>query len=125
MIFDSYKVNPQHRGRLPQGQKSRWTVDQWEELRLFSLAKEHEWKCREDHILWALSSRATALQAVGTDGKEDLFIAKYVADHQHQWHGYPVSPRQFDIPPSEVIKAWVKDGLVSKAVGDRILRGKL
>lgn len=125
MKFESYKVNPQHRGILPLKQKSRWSIDEWEELRLFILANANSWKCSKTGTLWSIYSNNQSPKKIGYDSNDDLIVAKYVCDQQNQWHGYPVSTKQFDIPPSAVLDSWVSTGLVRKSVADKMLRGKL
>lgn len=107
-------------------------MDEWEELRLFALASEMKWTAfgsAKQRVLWAISSNGTTQTKLGEGdvcGKTiDLYIAKYVADSNDQWHGYPVAPRAADVPPASVVTAWKRAGLVSKVVENRILTGKL
>lgn len=130
MKFDSYKVNPHHRARVPK--KGRWTVDEWEELRLFALASEKKWTAfasTNHRVLWAISSTDTGHAKLGesdVNGRTiDLYIAKFVVDSNGQWHGYPVAPRTSDVPPVSVVTAWKHAGLVTKVDKNRILTGKL
>lgn len=126
MIFDCYKVNLQHRGKLPKAQKSQWVVDEWEELRLFALAQLHGWRCAKQSSFWSIKAEhASPLCKIGEDKDGDLYLAKYVSDKQNQWHGYPVAPRQFDVPPSAVLQLWVSAEIMTRAKANKILQGKM
>lgn len=124
MKFERYTVNLDHRGKLPLSQKSRWTLSEWEELRLFALADEKGWTCLKNSVLWSVKGDNSKLCTIGIDADGDLYIAKYTVN-QSEWHGYPVAPRQFDIPPANVLKMWVHEGLVTKAKASKILQGQM
>ncbi|WP_160062105.1 hypothetical protein [Psychromonas sp. L1A2] len=119
MLFKGYVVNHQHRGGLPINKKSQWTIPEWKELTLFHDAKMNEWKCNKDN-LWSADPEFCK---IGRDINNDLFIAKFKVD-QGIWHGYPVSPKAFDIPPKGTLKDWVVKNIVSKRDAVRIEQGK-
>lgn len=124
IIFNSYQVKADHRNTSKIAEKSQWTISEWKEVYLFSLGKEHGWGC-EKGFIWSVWSENCQPQIVGYDNENpDLCFMKFRADKQHQWHGYPVVPRNHDKPPSPVINAWRKDNLITNVLANRITQGK-
>jgi hypothetical protein len=124
MLFKAYKIDPDHRGRMPIKDKSQWEIGEWEELILFTLAKQRDWISPKKAWLWSIHIKGGKRVKIGKDEDGDLFIAKYKTDSNDEWHGYPVSPRQFDIPPQQVLDLWLEEGFIDKADKKRIIGGK-
>jgi len=124
MLFKAYRVNPVHRGALPKARKSQWTISEWHELRLFTLAECKGWVSSKKQELWSIYIQGGKRIKIGEDLDGDLYIAKYVTDANNEWHGYPVAPRQYDIPPNEVVSSWHENGLIDKTDKSRIIGGK-
>ena len=124
MILSSYKVNSKHRQSKPTQNASIWTVSEWYELFVFTMAGVKEWKSPTSNILWSLLKRNNKLEKLGIDTDGDLFFAKFKCDHNNEWHGYPVAPRDNDIPPDAVLEAWRRENLIDKTDKRRIQGGK-
>jgi hypothetical protein len=62
---------------------------------------------------------------LGEDQIGDLWIAKFVSDHNSEWHGYPVRPVKSDIPPAGAIEAWHKAGRIDLPDARRMQKGQL
>ena len=125
MIFKAYKVKPDHRQRSSINQKSQWTVSEWAELNLFIIAYNDDWTSPNKSELWSTYGCKNII-GERMDGKLliHLYIAKFITDANNEWHGYPVSPRQYDIPPEEVLSLWLERGLIDKTDKSRISKGK-
>ncbi len=126
MIFKAYKVKNDHRQPSLINKKSQWTVSEWDELNLFIIAYNEDWTSPNKPQLWSTNGRENKIGEC-MDGKSltDLYIAKYITDsNHHEWHGYPVSPRQYDIPPEKVLSLWLERGLIDKTDKSRIRGGK-
>jgi len=52
-------------------------------------------------------------------------IAKFVADEQNNWHGYPVAHwlSPWDKPDISILKEWKDSGIINKAKMAKIHRG--
>jgi hypothetical protein len=52
---------------------------------------------------------------VAEDHTTRVFIAKFVADHQGSWHGYPADYRRKvqDVPPLPVRKLWLDNQVLT------------
>jgi hypothetical protein len=125
MNFKSYQVKVDHRNTSKLAEKSQWTVNEWTELHLFSMAVQNEWVCSKG-FLWSLLSNDGTLQKIGYDkANDELYLSKFRSDQQHQWHGYPIHPRHDDIPPKTVTNDWRNKSLISNVTANRITQGKL
>jgi hypothetical protein len=124
MQFKSYKVNPKHRTSSPSENASIWTVNEWIELQLFANARCKNWASIGKDILWAACNGDSGLSKIGRDLSYDLYIAKFRCDHNKEWHGYPVHPRDDDIPPEAVLESWRKEDILDKTEKRRIQTGK-
>jgi len=127
VLFKAYKVKNDHRKPSLIAKKSQWTISEWEELILFTVAKYRDWYVLSKsgkHELWSIFVQDTKRAKIGEDTNGDLFIAKYIADANNEWHGYPVSPKQFDIPPQQVLEVWLQEGFIDKADKKKIIGGK-
>lgn len=124
MKLDSYKVNRKHRERSAQPTCTQWVIDEWEEVRLFSVAKRNHWVCTKS-CLWAIEKEGSSYRKLGVTDKEEAYLAKYVTNRNNEWHGYPVTTsRDADRPPTEILDSWRNEGLITKPVQGRIVRGK-
>ena len=124
MQFKSYKVNPKHRASKPSSVASVWTVSDWIEIQLFGEASLNEWRSQDKKYLWAIYYDKGALIKIGADPENDLFLAKFRCDANLEWHGYPVLPRNEDIPPEQVLESWRLAEKIDKTDKSRIQRGQ-
>lgn len=124
MQFISYKVNPKHRAAKPTDDASVWTVSTWVEVQLFGEASRKNWKTSNKDLLWAMVPGEGGALKVGIDLENDLYIAKFRCDHNQEWHGYPVHPRDADIPPESVLECWRQEDIIDKTTKRRIQQGK-
>lgn len=124
MQFKSYKINPKHRVKSPTDNASIWTVSEWIEIQLFGEASRKNWQSNCKNILWAIYGEEVKISKIGIDTSNDLYIAKFRCDSNQEWHGYPVHPRDDDIPPEEVLEIWRQEKLIDKTDKLRIKRGK-
>lgn len=122
--IDSYKVNRKHRSQPSSPTCTQWLVSEWEEIRLFSIAKAKMWVCSKKCI-WAIEKDNGKLTELGTTGQDMAYMAKYTKDHNDEWHGYPVTPlRSADRPPTKILDAWKADDIINKAQQSKIVKGK-
>jgi len=126
MQFHAYKVNDKHRAAAPTEDASIWTVTAWVELHLFSEAGLRGWQSTKGgkNFLWAAYHVGGKLLQIGSDPQGDLYIAKFRCDHNQEWHGYPVLPRDDDIPPDQILEYWRQAGMVDKTEKRRIQKGQ-
>jgi hypothetical protein len=127
VLFKAYKVKSDHRKPSLIAKKSQWTISEWEELILFAVAKFRGWNVSQKsgkHELWSIYIQDDKRSKIGEDSSGDLFIAKYITDTNNEWHGYPVSPKLYDIPPEYILNLWLQEGLIDKADKKKIMGGK-
>jgi hypothetical protein len=124
MQFSSYKVNKKHRASKPTENASIWTVSEWVEIHLFAMANSKGWWHIDGKTLWAAMQENSRISKIGIDLDNDLYIAKYKCDHNSEWHGYPVHPKDHDIPPEKVLESWREEKLIDKTDKRRIQTGK-
>jgi hypothetical protein len=120
--FLSYKINPKHRAFKPSQDASVWKVSEWDEIQLFATASAKKWY--KDKIFWAIMKKDSKISKIGEDLEHDLYIAKYRCDSHLEWHGYPVHPKDRDMPPDEVLESWREEKLIDNADKAKIQRGK-
>lgn len=124
MQFQAYKINPKHRTSKPSSAASVWTVSEWIEIQLFVEASRNNWSSNGKSILWSIYSTTAGPSKIGLDLSNDLYIAKFRCDTNQEWHGYPVHPRDDDIPPKEVLENWRNEKIIDKTDMRRIQTGK-
>jgi hypothetical protein len=120
--FSSYRINRKHRVPKPSQNASVWKVSEWEEVQLFATASSKNW-C-ENGIIWAVMEKDSKISKIGEDLDNSLYIAKYRCDSHSEWHGYPVHPKDKDIPPEGVLDLWLKEKLIDKRLKLQIKRGQ-
>ena len=118
MLIESYRVNSKHRATKPSKNASIWTVPVWREIELFALSQKNS-VCEKTQTSWGCDLK----NAIGADLQNKLFFAKFVVD-QKVWHGYPVHPRDNDIPPDHVLDNWLSLGTLTKPQRSKISEGK-
>lgn len=124
MKLDSYKINRKHRNQAPKPDCTQWTISEWDEIRLFSIAKSKMWVCPKN-CLWAIEKDGVNFIQLGTTGADIAYMAKYVTNLNHEWHGYPVTPsRNADRPPTMILDSWKKEGIITKSQQSKIVKGK-
>lgn len=122
--IDSYKVNRKHRDQKPKADCTQWVVSEWEEIRLFSIAKYNDWFCAKS-CLWAIEKNADFFVKLGSTGEDSAYMAKFVSNHNHEWHGYPVVPsKAADRPPTTVLDSWRERGIISRSQQAKIIKGR-
>lgn len=124
MKLDSYKINRKHRDQVAKDDCTQWTVSEWEEIKLFSIAKANQWVCPKG-CLWAVERSGSNLAELGRTGRDIAYMAKYVTNQNHEWHGYPVTPsRLADRPPTVILDSWRNAELITKPQQAKIIKGK-
>ncbi|EPQ9963587.1 hypothetical protein [Vibrio cholerae] len=124
MKLSSYKVNPKHRAQKPKEDCTQWTVSEWVELNLFVEGQKKEWVCGKNNV-WSIEGSIGNYTEIGNNGTASAYMAKYVTDHNGEWHGYPVVPsRQADRPPTTVLDSWKNSGIINKHIQSKITKGK-
>ena len=130
MNFKCYQVNDQHRnGNF---NKSQWKVRTEIELQIFTIGLINQWSNPSKNVIWSVPMHLPSLIAIGTErptkgcADEPLYIAKYTADTNGIWHGYPVSPKsQPDHPPQNIVNEWLNHKFIDKSFFSKWIRGKL
>ncbi|MNR66425.1 hypothetical protein D3C85_1899040 [compost metagenome] len=64
------------------------------------------------------------IDQLGLDLENKLYMAKFGCDNNTEWHGYPVHPRNADIPPEKVLESWRCSNIITKKSKLEIMRGK-
>jgi len=130
MNFSCYQVNRQHRNQ--NSNKSQWTVKTELELQIFTSGLINEWCDSSNNVIWSVPKHIPQLVPIGTEKptrgsvKEILYIAKYTADTNGTWHGYPVSAKsQHDHPTQNIINKWIQTGFIDKRFYSKWVQGKL
>jgi len=128
-----YIVVAYHRDNS-RGKKSKWVINEEEELECFIASQEEMWV--DEHTAWGIKyefveekkTLKIIIDAVGvSEHDEDLHIAKFVDSNENNtWHGYPADYRRKkqDIPPADVLSAWMEAGILKKHQASKIKRGK-
>ncbi len=103
---------------------TQWVVSEWEEIKLFAMAKAYDWACPKG-ALWAMEKNEGVIVELGRTDKDAAYMAKYVTNINDEWHGYPVTPfRQADRPPTKILDAWRNAELITKSQQGRIVKGR-
>ncbi|MEI8656654.1 hypothetical protein [Vibrio sp. Hal054] len=124
MKLSGYKVNPKHRKQKPKEDCTQWLVSEWVELNLFVNGKNNEWIDDKNNV-WSIEGFIDKWTKLGTTGTNDAYMAKYVVDHNGEWHGYPVCPvKDADRPPTHILDDWKDRGIINKAKQAKINRGR-
>lgn len=133
MNFKAYKVNYMHRQNI--NQKSRWTISECDELKIFVDGLLANWSNNNDTI-WSIKSLNSTPVCIGEESpsnknkgskNENLYIAKFVKDNNDEWHGYPIScySNNDSIIPSKITSDWNIKGLFPKNLMSKWMKGKL
>lgn len=122
----SYVINPQHRDGNPN--KSQWTIVEDSEYVLFGTAQSSGWLDVSIKKGFGIKKNGVLIDQLGlwTDRTTILKIAKFVGDHQDEWHGYPANFRQnaHDRPTTDVLRKWNEAEYISKSQMGKITRGQ-
>ena len=122
----SYTFNPQHRDGNPN--KSQWIIIEADEKSLFETSYSAGWKDTENKKCFGIKKSETNIIVLGKckDRITNLKIAKFVSDHQDNWHGYPANYRtnQQDKPTTNILQKWVEENLITKSKMGKIARGQ-
>ncbi len=125
MRISRYVLNQKHRAAQPSANASVWRIPDWEEISLCVEAAKKQWTCAKGSIWNASASVTLATARLGEDTQGDLWVGKFISDHNDEWHGYPVRPIKTDIPPAVAIRAWVALGRITLANARRMQKGQL
>ena len=111
-----------HRGHRPA--RSKWSIAPVDEFAIFGLADAGDWYAVPGHY-WGVSG-----PQANTIGQAGERVCKFPFNQNAQlpWHGYPVSlqdDRRNDSPPDILIYKWMILGVVSRTIGNKILRGRI
>lgn len=121
-----YTPNPQHRNNAFAHKKSQWSIGLAEEQSCYTLSTAQLWSSGNDFYGLHLAPTPTQLGVTPLPEAVPVKIAKFVGDHQGNWHGYPVAHwlSPFDKPHSSILKSWLDLGYISMPSMSRIHRGK-
>ncbi|MBL7840604.1 MAG: hypothetical protein JNJ75_10720 [Cyclobacteriaceae bacterium] len=96
-----------------------------EEVNCFVQAIKENWKVGSQ--AWGLKIVNTVIQVVGHNSRNrELKLAKFIVGNDKDiWHGYPADymMRAQDRPATDILKAWVNNGYISKAKMSKIRLG--
>lgn len=124
MVNLGYFVNPKHRAMTPTTNASICRVCQWREISLCAEAGVRGWLA--DGVLWNSSMKiGEPGDVLGEDLKGNLWVAKFVCNHNNEWHGYPVRAVGHDIPPDNAIQDWQRSGRVKLSIAQRMRKGSM
>lgn len=120
-----YVFDPNHRNRTPR--KSQWSISEIEEQTVFEDSVVKQW--RDGPEGWGVYYPEGTIDYLGLDHTHSkrVFIAKFRSNQQEViWHGYPVdhSYSTYDTPPSEIIRNWLSNGLISRPKASKVIQGK-
>lgn len=107
--------------------KSYWTIEEKDEIEVFTSARTSKWvRSREG---WGLHISDGKVEYLGMDQAhtEQVFLAKFRADSKpYEWHGYPGDHvrNEQDIPDSEILMSWKDAGLLPRTKIAKIAKGK-
>lgn len=122
-----YVVNPKHRTRTPKSDCTQWIVAEPEEKRFFNNAVQANLLC-EKNFYWWVEAHVTSLKPleIGITDVNYAFIAKFRADKNNEWHGYPVTAERspYDVPPTQILKNWRNMNLFSKKEVNDLEKGR-
>ena len=125
-MCENYIINAQHRNRNPN--KSQWVISELKENELFNTACISEWIEGAAKKGFGVQKNGTHLDVLGIckDRITDLKIAKFVADHNDDWHGYPANYRKHkqDTPTTNILHKWLDEQLITKSQMCKIVRGQ-
>lgn len=122
MQFGTYRVHTKHRASQPTKDASIWTVSNWVELHIFADASKNNWATAAKNWLWGIDT-TNGLSLIGRDVENNCYIAKFKKDRNDEWHGYPVHPRDEDIPPDAVLESWRLKSYIDSTEKKRIKAG--
>ncbi|EON88413.1 hypothetical protein [Plesiomonas shigelloides] len=124
MKLSGYKVNPKHRKQKAKNDCTQWLVSEWDELDLFVYGRNNAWVDNKNNV-WSINGSIGNWTKLGTTGTNDAYMAKYVVDHNGEWHGYPVCPeKDADRPPTNILDDWKAKGIIDKATQAKINKGR-
>lgn len=134
----TYTPKLDHRNKSPE--KSQWTIDLSQEERCFQIAHGSNWiDTADDKIAWGLHyDKGGCLAHLGLSAKKfkrkksdplkRLFIAKFINSYgRNDWHGYPADQHNcapYDIPPTMLLRRWMKENVLPKALASRLMQGR-
>ncbi len=120
-----YIISSQHR-RRGNPNKSIWTISFEEEVNCFIQALNSNWKTGTE--AWGIRLNGNILQVVGLNNyRQELKLAKFVDGNKiNIWHGYPADymSKAQDRPATNILKAWVNNGFLTKAKMSKIRLGQ-
>lgn len=120
----NYIISSQHR-RAGNPNKSIWVISFNEEIECFIQAMNGDWKVGAE--AWGIKVVGDILQVVGLNNdKHELKLAKFVdGTNKNIWHGYPADymSKAQDRPATNILKAWVKNGFLTKSKMSKIRLG--
>lgn len=124
-----YTPNPQHRQAGFAQRKSQWLITVAEEGACYSLACQQNWMFNNSYWGLHISNPIQNPQILGVSPPPsscNVQMAKFVGDHQGNWHGYPVAHwlSPFDKPGESVLRDWFNQGYISRSVFSKIHRGR-
>jgi hypothetical protein len=122
---ERYIVNDKHRKNAAKTDCTQWGVSDFYEIKLFAEGQINGWICDDNKTIWSIERNDGSHTVLGSNGSNDAKLAKYVVDHNNEWHGYPVSPnRNGDKPSTAILKDWESKELITRPERRKINTGK-
>lgn len=124
-----YIVNMQHRNAAMSSKKSQWLISTYQEGYIFSETFNKGWADKVALKGWGLHLVENVPSVLGKSHAPsfaDVKIAKFVANSQGEWHGYPVAHwiSPFDKPSEAIARVWLDLLYINKPTFAKLLRGK-
>ena len=119
-----YQPNPTHRN-ISTG-KSQWSINKNEEKQSFNRSVQNGWILNDKGWGLHLPNGTPDWLSFAQDHITRVFIAKFVGNANHIWHGYPadyVNHAQ-DIPHQDIVFRWINANYFTGAKARKILRGQ-
>lgn len=120
-----YLPKPDHRTNSRNNQKSKWLINENQELSIFEIAEnpEKELFCNENNCYFALVDNAA--QIIGTKNER---MAKFPSPQNKSdaWHGYPVTCHEnHNSPSDDLLDIMVDQSIISPTTRKRIEKKKI
>ncbi|WP_146741435.1 MULTISPECIES: hypothetical protein [Lonsdalea] len=123
----NYTINSKHRNGVPKSDCTQWIVSEKEETDFFCGSVSKSLQCAKNNYWWVeFDASNKKLKIIGKTDAKYAFIAKFVADNNNLWHGYPVTAERspYDVPPTNVLNYWREQSHLSKQEVCDIKRGR-
>lgn len=113
--------NPNSKGY--DGDKSKWEKIEPHQYCVFKYADEQDWYVKDVCIV-GLDIEDRKLKNLGTDG-EKVAIFPQPKNEGENWHGYPIKMNTIKNQLDEFFKSLKVNGLISKAIYNRLILAQI